>query len=213
MAHRIEVVNLAGPAGPLEAQCMIPAAPAGGAALLCHPHPLHGGTMHTKALSHAARALVTVGLPVLRFNFRGVGRSAGTHTGGAGERDDARAALEWLAARYPGQPLLAGGFSFGAWVGLEVGNADPRVTTLLGIAPPLADFGFDFLDHGSADLLVVAGDRDTYCPAAALAAFGARLGARATIRIVPRAEHLFLGHLTALHDAVLAFARPRFGRL
>ncbi len=213
MSHRIEVVNLAGSAGPLEAQCMIPAAPAAGAALLCHPHPLHGGTMHTKALSHAARALVAAGLAVLRFNFRGVGRSAGTHTGGAGERDDARAALEWLAARYPGLPLVAGGFSFGAWIGLDVGNADPRVTALVGIAPPLVDFAFDFLDHGDADLLAVAGDRDAYCPAKELEAFGVRLGARATLRIVPGAQHLFLGHLAALHDAVLAFARPRFGRL
>lgn len=213
MSHRIEVVRLAGPAGPLEAQCMIPAAPISAAALLCHPHPLHGGTMHTKALSHVARALVAARLAVLRFNFRGVGRSAGAHTGGPGERDDARAALAWLAARYPEQPLVTGGFSFGAWVGLEVGNADPRVQALIGIAPPLSLFDFDFLAAGRADLLAVAGDRDAFCPAPALAELGTRLGGRATIRILPGAEHLFLGHLAALHDTVLDFARPRFVRL
>jgi len=213
MSHRIEVVNLAGPAGALEAQCMIPGAPVAGAALLCHPHPLHGGTMHTKALSHAARALVAAGLPVLRFNFRGVGRSAGTHTGGPGEQDDARAALAWLASRYPGQPLLAGGFSFGAWVGLQVGNADPRVTALVGIAPPLSLFDFDFLENGTADVLAVAGDRDEFCDAPSLEQLGTRLGARAAVRILPGARHLFIGHLRLLHDAVFAFVKPRFGRL
>jgi len=207
MSHRIEAVTLAGPAGPLEAQCMIPAAgPAAGAALLCHPHPLQGGTMHTKALHHAARALVAAGFPVLRFNFRGVGRSAGAHTGGPGERDDARAALDWLAWRFPG-PTVVGGFSFGSWVGLEVGNADPRVAALIGIAPPLSLYRFDFLESGTAPLLAVVGDRDAFCPVPDLEALGTRLGARATIRILPGAEHLLTTHLAPLHDAILGFAR------
>jgi hypothetical protein len=183
-----------------------------GAALLCHPHPLHGGTMHTKALHHAARAMVEVGLPVLRFNFRGVGRSAGTHTGGPGERDDARAALAWLAARFAG-PLLAGGFSFGSWVGLEVGNAEPRVAALLAIAPPLHLYDFDFLASGKAPVFAVAGDRDPICPAPDLERFAARFAPRVTTAILPGAEHLLTAHLGPLHAAVLDFARAHCGRL
>ena len=98
------------------------------AAVVCHPHPQFGGTMHNKVVFRLAAALVEHGIPALRFNFRGVGRSTGSYDEGRGEADDVRAALAALAARYPGVPLLLAGFSFGAWVGLPVGCADPRVT-------------------------------------------------------------------------------------
>jgi len=118
-----------------------------GAAVVCHPHPLFGGTMHTKAVYRSAQALVDAGLVALRFNFRGVGASTGSHDEGVGERDDARAALAWLESAYPGLPVVAGGFSFGSMVGLTVGAEDPRVVALLGMGLPVErsgkyDYGF-----------------------------------------------------------------------
>ena len=102
-----------------------------------HPHPQYGGTMHTKAVYQTAKALARIGCPVLRFNFRGAGRSAGAFDEGRGERDDFRAALDFMHDRYPGAPLWAGGMSFGSWVALTVGADDPRVRALIGIAMPV----------------------------------------------------------------------------
>src|SRR5260370_36980071 len=109
------------------------------AAVVCHPHPLFGGAMHNKAVYQVAKTLHRFGLPVLRFNFRGTGLSEGAHDDGRGEQDDVRAALDFLAGEFPGVPLLLAGFSFGAWVGLRVVCADPRVTALIGLALPVAN--------------------------------------------------------------------------
>ena len=109
------------------------------AAVVCHPHPLYGGTMHNKVVFRVARALHGLGLPVLRFNFRGTGMSAGEHDFGRGEADDVRAALDYLAEQFPGRPLLLAGFSFGAWVGLRVGCGDARVAELVGLGLPAND--------------------------------------------------------------------------
>src|SRR6059058_3169935 len=134
------VTDLIGPAGPLEA--LLDQSATGthvrAAVVFAHPHPQFGGTMHTKAVYQGAKGLTRIGCAVLRFNFRGVGRSAGEFDQGDGEHADFRAALDYMAARYPGVPLWAAGFSFGAWVALEVGAADDRVTALIGIAPPVA---------------------------------------------------------------------------
>src|SRR5512145_1525782 len=149
------VTDLVGPAGPLEAVLDSPfdsgashARPghAGirAAVVFAHPHPQFGGTMHTKAVFQGAKGLTRIGCAVLRFNFRGVGSSAGTFDAGAGEMDDYRAALDFMHARYPQAPLWAAGFSFGSWVALEVGAADPRVTALIGIAPPVAREQYSF---------------------------------------------------------------------
>ena len=105
-------------------------------ALVCHPHPLYGGTMHNKVVFRAAKAALLLGLPTLRFNFRGAGKSVGTFAGGDGEREDVRAALDYLAAHFPGLPVCLMGFSFGSWVGLAVGATDPRVSTLVGLGVP-----------------------------------------------------------------------------
>ena len=117
------------------------------AALVCHPHPLFGGTMHNKVVFQVAKALHGRGMPVLRFNFRGAGLSAGEHDHGRGEQDDVRTALDYLAEQYPGWRILLAGFSFGSWVGLQAGCRDDRVTDLVGLGLPvdktdLAYFGW-----------------------------------------------------------------------
>src|SRR5712664_809024 len=120
------------------------------AAVVCHPHPLFGGTMHNKVVYQVAKTLHRFGLPVLRFNFRGAGLSEGTHDEGRGEQDDVSAALDFLAAEYPGAPLLLAGFSFGSWVGLRVGCSDTRVSELIGLEIPVGDLigvrQFSYLD-------------------------------------------------------------------
>src|SRR5213592_3160091 len=134
------VTDLVGPAGPLEALLDEPSTGTSlkAAVVFAHPHPQFGGTMHTKAVYQGAKGLSRIGCAVLRFNFRGVGRSAGEFANGEGEKADFTAALDYMAARFPGAHLWAAGFSFGAWVALETGADDDRVSALIGIAPPVA---------------------------------------------------------------------------
>jgi alpha/beta superfamily hydrolase len=134
------VTDLIGPAGPLEAILDTPSegTPLRAAVVFAHPHPEYGGTMHTKVVYQGAKGLSRIGCAVLRFNFRGVGRSAGEFDRGPGELLDFVAALDYLSQTYTGARLWAAGFSFGAWVALEVGATDDRVSTLIGIAPPVA---------------------------------------------------------------------------
>src|SRR5438034_6305248 len=120
--------------------------PAKGVALVLHPHPLGGGTMHNKVVFRAAAALNDAGLIALRINFRGVGQSTGEHDEGRGERDDARVGLDYLAANYPNQKMTLCGFSFGARVGLEVGVTDQRVVRLISIGTPVDKYDFSFLE-------------------------------------------------------------------
>jgi hypothetical protein len=162
--------------------------------------------MHTKAVHAIARALVEAGLPVLRFNFRGVGRSAARYTGGPGEREDAEAALAWLCARHPDEPLLVGGFSFGAWIAHAVGSVTPGVAGLLAIAPPLVLYDFGLLAPRGAPILCLAGTRDPFCPEPALAAFAAQAPARVTVTVLEGGEHLLTSHLPQLEEAVARFA-------
>ena len=132
------ITDLRGPAGRLEALLDTPEpAPVRAAVVFAHPHPQHGGTMHTKVVYQGAKALTRIGCAVLRFNFRGVGASEGAFDRGEGEQADFRAALDYMTGRYPGVQLWAAGFSFGSWVALEVGALDPRVSVLIGIAPPV----------------------------------------------------------------------------
>src|SRR5919198_547874 len=136
--------DLTGPAGPLEALLDEPSAQPRALVIFAHPLPTHGGTMHTKAVYQGAKGLVRIGCAVLRFNFRGVGRSAGAFDEGRGEREDFRAAMDYMAERYHGIPLWTAGFSFGSWIALETGAADDRVSVLIGIAPPVSREGYDF---------------------------------------------------------------------
>src|SRR5271168_697255 len=136
-ASTIRSLFLEGPAGRLEALLNAGASDAAYAAVVCHPHPLYGGTLHNKVVFHAMKALNSFGFPVLRFNFRGTGLSQGEHGHGNGELDDVRAALDWIDAEFH-LPLIFAGFSFGAAVGLRAAYSDARVKALIGVGTPVA---------------------------------------------------------------------------
>ena len=174
------------------------------AALVLHPHPLHGGTMHNKVVFRAARALNEAGLITLRLNFRGVGASTGTHDYARGEQADARAGLDYLTTAYPQLRLLLAGFSFGARVGLEVGASDPRVAALIGIGTPVNMYDFTFLRACRKPLLLVHGERDEFGDADRLRALAAQLPkeARVQVVIIPEAGHFFDGQLDELSRAI-----------
>jgi alpha/beta superfamily hydrolase len=177
------------------------------AAVVCHPHPLGQGTMHNKVVFTLAKALSAAGVPALRFNFRGVGRSTGVYGNGAGEAEDVRTALDWLATRYPATPLLLAGFSFGAWVGLPVGCADPSVTHLIGVGVPAGTLEIAPLDDCPKPKLIVQGSADQYGSQPALEAWFAQVAAPKTLRIIPDADHFFTDKLDALADVVTAWIR------
>jgi alpha/beta superfamily hydrolase len=149
--HESKSFFLDGPAGKLEAVLWTPADGAAPrfAAVVCHPHPLFGGTLHNKVVYQAAKALDSRGGAVLRFNFRGTGLSEGAHDRGRGERDDVHAAVEFLAGRFSQMPLVVAGFSFGCWVGLRVGCEDARVERVIGIGAPVNDCDFSYLEKCS----------------------------------------------------------------
>ena len=160
--------NLHGPAGRLEAVLSTGRPNAPYAALVCHPHPAGGGTMHNKVVYHAAKVFSSLGLPVLRFNFRGTGLSQGTHDHGHGEQYDVRAALDWLEAEFH-RPILFAGFSFGAQVGLRACCSYGRVKGLIALGLPVQAFGrnytYDFLPQCYAPKLFISGDHDEFAQA------------------------------------------------
>lgn len=211
---RIESLYIAGPAGRLEAVLKHPPAPPSapgdgdsgadrpGAAVVCHPHPLFGGTMHNKVVHAAAEALARRGLPTLRFNFRGVGRSAGRHDHGRGEQDDLRAALDLLEARFPDRPILVAGYSFGAFVGLAVGCADRRVTALIGIAVPAGIYPFGFLRDCDKPLVLIQGEADRLAPLPLVLGLAAALPSGARVVPIPGADHAFHGRLDLVGQRV-----------
>ncbi len=171
-------------------------------ALVCHPHPLFGGTMHNKVVYAVAKTLNRLGLPVLRFNFRGAGRSDGAHDDGRGEQGDARAALDWLAAEFPGCPLLLAGFSFGSVVGLRVGCADPRVTRLVGLGLPVNRSDLSFLRQCAKPKLFLHGVNDEHGARDRLESLLASVpGPKQTV-LVEGADHFFTGKLSAVEDAL-----------
>ncbi len=191
--------------GRLEAILKEPRGTPTGAALVLHPHPLHGGTMHNKVVFRAARALGEAGLVSLRINFRGVGLSTGTHDDARGEGDDARDALNYLESTYPHLlPVTLVGFSFGARVGLEVGISDSRVAHLIGIGTPVNKYDFSFLRECRKPLLLVHGERDEFGDVAELQSLarGLPAEARVKIKIIPDAGHFFDEHLDEMMRAI-----------
>jgi alpha/beta superfamily hydrolase len=190
--------------GYLEAALKLPEQAPRGAAVVCHPHPIHGGTMHTKAVYRAAQGFNDAGLVALRFNFRGVGTSTGSHDEGHGEQDDARAALDWLQEQYPHLPLVLGGFSFGSMVALSVGVEDERVEALLGLGLPveMGAYDFSFLSDTDKPTLVVQGEQDEFGSGAAVAGILQPFGAHITLVRVPDTDHFFDGKLDALRSVV-----------
>jgi len=173
-----------------------------GGAVLCHPHPLHGGTMHTKAVFRTAQALSEVGFHVVRFNFRGVGTSSGSYEEGIGEQEDVRAALDWLDERHPGLPILVGGFSFGAFVGLRVGVDDDRAKGLIGVGLPVTMWDFGFLNEAGKPLLVVQGEEDEFGSGEAVAEYLDGLATEVSLARIPASDHYFTDRFDELQDAV-----------
>lgn len=204
---RNETFDLDGPVGRLEAVLMLPAGEARAAAVVCHAHPLHGGHLHFKVVFRAARALQQRGLAVLRFNFRGVGRSQGTHDYGRGEQDDASAALDVMQQRYPGRPLVLGGFSFGAVTALHLGARDGRVAALFALGWPLRHApDLSFFAACGLPCLFVQGERDEFGAAADLRACLEPLRAPRELVVVPDGDHCFTERLEALDAALQAWA-------
>jgi uncharacterized protein len=223
LLHR--TLFLPGPAGRLEGLLWDLQRPEGVAqpplgAVVCHPHPLFGGTMHNKVVYQAAKTLHRFGLPVLRFNFRGVGLSEGAHDNGRGEQDDVRAALDFLAGEIPGVPSLLAGFSFGASVGLRVGCADPRVTELIGIGLPVGNLSrseLSYLEACAKPKLLVSGELDEYAPRDQLAAMVERFSPQdkthTQVSVVIGADHFFAGHLPELDRAMSEWLAARHPEL
>jgi alpha/beta superfamily hydrolase len=205
-----ESFDMAGPAGRLEAILMHPEGEPVAAAVVCHAHPLHGGIMHFKVVFRAAKALQQRGIAALRFNFRGVGRSEGVHADGVGEQDDARTALDEVARRFPGLPLLLGGFSFGSVVASRVAAAHPVVAGLFILGFPLSMLeSLAYLETIRVPRLFVLGENDTYGSGAAVKDLALRLPGPASVVVVPEADHFFAGHLDQLHESVASWAATR----
>ena len=204
------IVDLRGPAGHLEAILDLPdgGGPPRAAVVFAHPHPQYGGTMHTKAVYQGAKGLARVGCAVLRFNFRGVGRSDGSFDTGPGEMQDFVAALDYMAARHPGIPLWAAGFSFGSWVALEVGATDDRVSVLIGIAPPVAtsvsgmDYTFPNTLESTKPKFFVQGEADEVCPLEGMWAFYGKLQEPKELVVIDGASHLFEGQTPEVGEAL-----------
>ena len=177
--------------------------PMRGSALVLHPHPLGGGTMHNKVVFRAAAALNDAGLITLRINFRGVGQSTGEHDDGRGEREDVRAGLDYLSENYPGQITLCG-FSFGARVGLEVGISDDRVARLISIGTPVDKYEFGFLENCRKPILFVHGEHDEYGNVDRLRELVERVSAHAPadLQVIRGAGHFFDNQLEELKQVI-----------
>jgi alpha/beta superfamily hydrolase len=196
--------EIPGPAGRLEALLEEPAAGQAlrAAVVFAHPHPQYGGTMHTKVVYQAAKAFGRIGCAVLRFNFRGAGRSGGTFSDGPGETDDFRAGLDFMQERYPSARMWAGGMSFGSWIGMTVGAADPRVSTLIGIAMPISRYDWTAVARSPKPKFFIHGERDEVCPLKEIREFYARAEEPKELAVIDAADHLFDGKVGEVADAI-----------
>ena len=174
-------------------------------AVVCHPHPLFGGTMHNKVVFRTAEAFQRAGFATLRFNFRGVGGSPGIHDDGRGEQDDARAAIDYLTGVYPGVPLALSGFSFGGGVCLSYGPSDPRVRLLWAVAPGVGRRDFSLLALCDVPKGVVQGTEDELCPLADLEAAWPAWADPKVKYLIAGASHFFVGHLQEMQAALHTF--------
>jgi len=172
------------------------------AVVVAHPHTEYGGTMHTKVVYQAAKAMSRIGCAVLRFNFRGAGASDGTFTDGPGETEDFKAALEFMHDAYPSAPMWAAGMSFGAWIALTVGAADSRVSTLVGIAPPVTRYDFDAVARSTKPKFFIQAERDEICALKDMREFYARASEPKELVVIDGADHLFDGKVGEVADAI-----------
>jgi len=207
------IEDLRGREGRLEALLNTGAKDARYAVLVCHPHPLGGGTMHNKVVYHAMKAFQGLGLPVLRFNFRGTGLSEGRHDHGRGEQDDVRAALDWLEREY-GLPLLFAGFSFGAYVGTRVCCEDARVKGLVALGIPVhaegRDYHYGYLADCGKPKLFCSGSADRYGPKVKVEAEIAAAAPPKQLVWVEGADHFFVGKLDQVQQAIRDWCAVNF---
>jgi alpha/beta superfamily hydrolase len=208
--------DLRGPAGRLEALLNAGAPDAPYAALVCHPHPLGGGTMHNKVVYHTMKAFHSFGLPVLRFNFRGTELSEGEHDNGRGEQDDVRAALDWLEREFH-LPILFAGFSFGSYVGLRACCGDPRVAGLIALGIPMRaearGYSYEFLSSCPQPKLFISGTRDPFGPVDEVEAVVARAAEPKELVWISEADHFFTSKLEDVRQAIRIWAQRSFPRL
>ncbi len=198
----LERLSIAGPAGVLQAVAEGPLQPAPDYAVVCHPHPLFGGTMDNKVVTTLVRALNSAGIPTLRFNFRGVASSEGAFDEGLGETADAAAVARYGAARWPGRRLVLAGFSFGAYVALRLAQ-QRELSRLITVAPPVERFDFSGLAAPACPWLLVQGDADDVVNPHRVLAWAQALEPPPTVLILPGVGHFFHGHLSVLRDAVV----------
>jgi alpha/beta superfamily hydrolase len=202
----IRSLFLAGPTGRLEALLNAGSPAATHAAIVCHPHPLYGGTLHNKVVFHAMKALNSFGFPVLRFNFRGTGLSEGEHDKGVGEVEDVRAALDWLESEFT-LPIIFAGFSFGAAVGARAAYSDDRVRALIALGLPAVPIGdrvydFPFLRDCTKPKLFVSGSRDQFGPPGKLEALVNTFADPKKLVRIEAGDHFFEGRLREMREAV-----------
>ena len=207
----IRSLFLAGPAGRLEALLNAGSPNATHAAIVCHPHPLFGGTLHNKVVFHAMKALNSFGFPVLRFNFRGTGLSEGEHASGVGEVEDVRKALDWLETEF-NLPIIFAGFSFGAAVGLRAAYDDPRVPALIALGLPAVPiegriYEFEFLRACTKPKLFVSGSRDQFGPAGKLEALVNTFADPKKLIRIEAGDHFFEGRLKEMRIAIEDWTR------
>jgi len=176
-----------------------------GVALVLHPHPMHGGTMHNKVVFRAAAALNDAGLVSLRINFRGIGQSTGTHDEGRGEKVDVQTALAYLTEHYPGQDVTLAGFSFGSRVGLEVGFSDARVARLIGLGVPVTLYDVSFIQSCRKPILFVHGDHDEFGNVEDFKTLISKIPDETLVQlvVVKDADHFFAGHLDEMKNAII----------
>jgi uncharacterized protein len=216
----IRSLFLEGRAGRLEALLNTGEPNASHAAVVCHPHPLFGGTLHNKVVFHTMKALNSFGFPVLRFNFRGTGLSEGEHDNGRGEVDDVRSALDWLESEFH-LPLIFAGFSFGAAAGLRAACSDPRVQLVISVGTPVASvssdnelprtYSFDFLHNCAKPKLFVSGSRDPFGPRAKLEELVASASDPKKLVLIENADHFFQGRLHELRETIEAWLKEMLG--
>jgi uncharacterized protein len=198
-------ITLAGPAGALEALTLCPTqSDAVATAVLLHPHSLHGGTMQNKVVHTLARAFAELGIASVRFNFRGVGASAGSFAHGEGETEDALAVIEWVRSQRPGAPIWLAGFSFGAYVALRTA-ASAQVSGLITVAPAVHLYDFSALTLPHCPWLLIQGEADEIVPVEAVRDWLSGIAPQPQTLFLPDVGHFFHGHLNDLRSALRAF--------
>lgn len=184
-----------------------------GAVVLCHPHPVYGGSMDNRVVYRCAKACLDADLAALRFNFRGVGTSTGSYDHGEGEKEDVEAAIDYLEMQYRALPLVLIGFSFGAWVGLQAGCQDSRITAMVGLGLPIDFYDFDFLLASRKPTLLLAGTEDEVCPRESMNRLAERMPSCLTLRWIEGTDHFFGARLEEVQACVTDYLRHSGGAL